>query len=313
MSQHPSDRHRVCRSLVWVAFSFAAAIAPGPARAGFDAVAPTLFAYDYSNERLVCFAADAPSLLTCNVPLSGLLDTEFLLGIDFRPATGELYAIGSSPPGDRVVTIDTASGAVTAVTQGLLDAIPGGYFGVAFNPIADRIRVVSNLDTNLRMNPTTGVVAATDPSLAYAAGDPNQGADAQVVHVAYTNSFPGAASTTVFAIDIGLDILVRIGSTGGTPVSPNTSQLTTIGPLGVDATASGGFDIDPATGAGWAALRVGGVSRLYSIDLGTGAATLVGSIGAGDDFDGLAVPEPGASGAAVATVFALLGLRRSRA
>jgi hypothetical protein len=66
------------------------------------------------------------------------------------------------------------------------------------------------------------------------------------------------------------------------------------------------------TEVAWAALQVGGVSQLYAINLATGAATLVGSIGSGGDFDGLAVPEPSAAGAALAAALALLGLRRLR-
>jgi hypothetical protein len=287
--------------------------APDAARAGLDGVVlgPTLFAYDFTNDHLVCFSAYAPSVLIRDIPLTGLSAGESLVGIDFRPATGELYAVATSESGDRVVAIDIDTGAVTAVTPGFLaSAIPGSYFGIDFSPVVDRLRVVSNLNSNVRLNPTSGVVAGIDSSLEYAAGDLFEGANPDAVHIAYTNSYAGATSTTVFAIDAGTDSLVRVGSVDGTPVSPNSGQLTTIGPLGVSATGSGGFDIDPETGFGWAALRVAGVSQLYSINLATGAATLVGSIGSGGDFDGLAVPEPNASVAALSAALALLGLRR---
>lgn len=309
LARHPIRRVLSCAAalaLGWIT-------APDPARADAVVLGPTLFAYNFSNDHLVCFSASTPGVLMRDIPLTGLASSEFLLGIDFRPATGELYAVATSPSGDRVVAIDVDTGAVTAITAGFLAGIPGGYFGVDFTPVPDRIRLVSNLDSSVRLNPNNGALAGTDSSLAYAAGDPNVGANPDVVHVAYTNSYAGATSTTLFAIDVGLDLLVRVGSVDGTPVSPNTGQLTTIGALGVDATSSGGFDIDPATGFAWAALRVGGVSRLYSINLATGAASLVGSIGSGGDFDGLAVPEPGASGAALSAALALLGLRRLRA
>jgi hypothetical protein len=304
------DRSRRLR--VWipvVALAFGISV-PGRVQAGAPVPGPMLFAYNYTNDHLVAFLASTPGTLASDIPLTGLDATEFLVGIDFRPATGELYALATSVSGDRLVTIDTSSGAVTPVAAGFLASTPGGYFGFDFNPVVDRIRVVSNLDSSLRLNPNTGAIAGTDTNLAYAATDPNVGVDPDVVHVAYTNGYAGAVSTTLFGIDVGLDALVRIGSENGTPVSPNSGQLTTIGPLGVDATSSGGFHIDPDTGVGWAALRVGNVSRLYSIDLATGAATLAGSIGSGGDFDGLTVPEPGAFGAALAAVLALGGLRR---
>ena len=114
-----------------------------------------------------------------------------------------------------------------------------------------------------------------------------------VVHVAYTNSQAGATLTTLYGIDTGTDTLVRIGGPDGTP-SPNTGLLTTIGPLGVDATSFGGFDIQPFTNIAYAALRTGPAGattqKLYSINLATGAATLLGTIGNGTNvIDGFTI------------------------
>ncbi|MBK6724989.1 MAG: DUF4394 domain-containing protein [Acidobacteria bacterium] len=85
------------------------------------------------------------------------------------------------------------------------------------------------------------------------------------------------------------DTLVRIGGVDGTP-SPNGGQVTTIGAMGVNAADFGGFDIQPFTNQAYSALRVGGNSQLYSINLTTGAATLIGAIGNGTNtIDGIAV------------------------
>jgi hypothetical protein len=70
----------------------------------------------------------------------------------------------------------------------------------------DRIRVVSDVDQNLRLNPDTGAVIVDTP-LAYKSGDPNFGKNANVVHAAYTNSFKGATTTTLYVLDTGLDVL----------------------------------------------------------------------------------------------------------
>jgi subtilisin-like proprotein convertase family protein len=105
-------------------------------------------------------------------------------------------------------------------------------------------------------------------------------------------------TTTLFGIDSNTDSLVRIGGLDGVP-SPNTGQLTTIGPLGVNATSFGGFDIVPGTNQGYAVLRVAGVSVLHRIDLVTGAATAIGPIGVGTTIDGIAAFDVNAPGTTV--------------
>jgi hypothetical protein len=112
----------------------------------------------------------------------------------------------------------------------------------------------------------------------------------RLVGAAYTNSVAGATTTTNYAIDAGLDVLVTQGSVGGTPVSPNTGRLFTVGRLGVDASDVVGFDITPA-GRAFAALTRPGesTSALYSIDLTTGAARSLGTLGGGQSIRGLTV------------------------
>ena len=86
------------------------------------------------------------------------------------------------------------------------------------------------------LNPVTGALAATDPNLAYAAGDSNAGANPNVVGSAYTNSFSGTLTTTLYNIDSALDILV-------TQNPPNNGRLNTVGSLGFNTTNQVGFDI----------------------------------------------------------------------
>ena len=64
---------------------------------------------------------------------------------------------------------------------------------------------------NLRLNPNDGTLTATDATLAYAAGDPNFGANPNEVALAYSNNVAGALSTTLYGIDSGLDVLVMQG------------------------------------------------------------------------------------------------------
>src|SRR5262249_11223427 len=150
-------------------------------------------------------------------------------------------------------------------------ALNGTSFGFDFNPVPDRIRLVSDTDQNLRLNPNDGTVAATDTNLAFAAGDANAAANPNIVGSAYTNNFSAASSTTLYGIDSNLDVLVMQGSVGGAPNSPNGGQLTTVGALGVNTTDQVGFDIVGPTGLALASLTpMGGTtSSLYSINLQT--------------------------------------------
>jgi hypothetical protein len=231
-----------------------------------------------STNVLLQFDSATPGTAT-SVAITGLQSGESILGIDLRPATGQLYALGST---SRLYTINPATGAATQVGSGpFTPALSGTSFGFDFNPTVDRIRVVSDADQNFRLNPDTGAVVATDTNLAYATGDPNQGTNPNVVASAYTNNFAGALTTTLEAIDSNLDFGVLQGSVNGTPISPNTGQLFSATPLGVNTSDAVGFDFSGLTGTGYLSLTpvTGAASSLYTIDGVT--VTLVGQIGTG--------------------------------
>jgi hypothetical protein len=280
--------------------------------------APVLCAFDLANEHLLCFDAATPGVLIDDLTLAGIQPFESLAGIDVRPATGELYAVAVDAANSaHLVTIDLATGAVTSV--GTTPFTAGLHAGLAFDPVVDQLRMVTEDDVNLRVNPDTGVLVATDTSLAYVAGDVAFGNSPKITHVAYTNSFAGAATTTLFGIDTtNSDVLVRIGGPGGSP-SPNTGEVTTIsflldGGTGVNGNLFGGFDIDPVSGKAYAALNLSNTPRLYEIDLATGGATLIGTLGAGGFVvDGLTVVPENASGSTgLGAVLALAGWRSAR-
>ncbi len=231
-----------------------------------------------STNVLLSFDSATPGTTT-SVAITGLQSGENVLGIDLRPATGQLYALGST---SRLYTINPATGAATQVGSGpFTPALSGTSFGFDFNPTVDRIRVVSDADQNFRLHPDTGAVVATDTNLAYAAGDPNFGQNPNVVASAYTNNFAGATVTTLEAIDSNLDFGVLQGSVNGTPISPNTGQLFSATPLGVNTSDAVGFDFSGVTGTGYLSLTpvTGAASSLYTIDGVT--VTLVGTIGTG--------------------------------
>jgi hypothetical protein len=231
---------------------------------------------------LVNYDATSPSLILGVLSITG--HTGSLVAIDYRPATGELLALSDA---DLLYSINPVTGAARKVSANpFATALTGTSFGFDVNPAADRVRIVSETDENHRVNPDTGDPVSVDTALQYFAGDgmnpadPNNGTNPQVTAVAYTNNFAGAATTVAYGIDVGLDILVTVDP-------PNNGTLKTVGALGVSATDAS-FDIT-AGDLAYAALAAGGVTRLYTVNLATGAATLVGTLGSGGAVNGLTV------------------------
>src|SRR5688572_6540990 len=245
--------------------------APAPAPTPGDTFGLT------SANRLVTFNRAAPAVRTV-VAITGLQSGEQLLGIDIRPGgmpAGELYALGST---GRVYTINITSGAATQKSQLAADsadatdpfaALEGTDFGVDFNPVVDRLRVVSNMGQNLRINVDTGATF-TDEAL-NSAGATRTGISA----TAYTNSFATACRTTLFYIDTSTDSLL-------TTTDPNAGTLTELGSLGVNADSSSGYEILTAadgTNSAFAVLTAGGVTTLYTINPPTTATPAVAPVG----------------------------------
>jgi hypothetical protein len=231
--------------------------------------------YATNGSSLVRFDSTTPSSVT-TVPITGLPAGEALVGIDVRPATAELYGVGSS---DHLFRIDPVSGAASLVSPvAFVPSLSSGSFGTDFNPVTDRIRVVSSMEQNLRLNPDTGALAGNDTDINPAGN---------IVAVAHTNSFPGATTSTLYAIDSAAGTLRVIAT-------PNSGTTTLIGSLGVGAPLNAALGLD----AGWdgklyASILVGGVSRLYTVSPSLGTAVLVGPIGDGTvPFLGIAAAAP---------------------
>jgi Domain of unknown function (DUF4394) len=224
-----------------------------------------------------------------------------LIGIDFRPADGQLYGLTD---GNQVYQIDSLTGAATFVSELNVPFQGGKSSGIDFNPTPDRLRVVGSNDQNFRLNVDTGEVAdfdantpgiQPDGALSYAPDDVNAGKDPNIVGAAYTQSFaPSPDPTrkpTLYGIDSNLDILVRQGGANfpDNPPSPNTGQLFTVGKLGIDFSDDTGFDILSSPNGRDVAIAVSD-NKLYRINLETGAARKISTIGDDESkFFGLAV------------------------
>ena len=265
---------------------------------------------------LVSFDSATPANSTVLGALSGVVAGQAVRAIDFRPATGTLYALSSStaPGVDRAAqlyTVNLTSGALTTVGSGFtLLGANSSVVSIDFNPTVDRLRVVSGGNGNYRVNPNDGSLAATDTSI-----NPS----ALIADVAYTNSVAGATQTTLFAYNYSGDTLDRIGGVNGTP-SPNLGARTTVGASGVVSGFTDiGFDISGATGIGYVNLddvdSLTFADEFYTVNLGTGALTLVSSEIGVDLLDisvAIAPPVPEPATMAALGVGALVVLRRRR-
>lgn len=239
------------------------------------------------------FDVATPGTFTSIVPVAGLNPAaEWLVGIDVRPATGQLYALSYSTAGQaRLYTLTPTNGVLTAVGPALTlnvsnSSSTSNHTGFSFDPTTDRIRVTSMGRDNYRLNPTTGTLDATDGTLTYASTDVNASQSPSVGVSAYTNSYPGATSTTLYNLDLAYNRLVtQVPANTGTlhtvatltkPPYPNTFVLSY--PIQyVDLVIY--YSPAAGTNVGYLSRVVSGVitsSDFFSINLTTGAATPLG-------------------------------------
>ncbi len=253
------------------------------------------------NNQLLQFDSSNPSSIASTVAVTGIGAGFNLVGIDARPANNLIYglAVNSNSSINRIYSVDRVTGVAT-LTSTLSAPLSGGSFGMDFNPVVDRLRVVSDSGQNYRINVDTGATIV-DGNLAFAAADANANTASGVVASAYTNT-AGTATTTLYGIDLSTQSLVIQNP-------PNNGTLNTVGSLNTIAFPEASFDIDGTTNQAFAVLN--GI-EFSTIDLSTGTATFVGNIATSSNIIGItsitAVPEPssimilGVAGALFVTV-----------
>lgn len=237
---------------------------------------------------IVRVSSNVPSTVRQTVAITGLGAGQSLVAIDARPASNGRILYGISNTG-QLYSINPGTGAASAVGAPL--ALRGTAFGFDFNPTVDRIRLVSDVGQNLRIDPNTGS-ATVDGNLNVSVGGVPVVVSGNTA-AAYTNNMAGATSTTLFVINT---------QTGAFQVQnpPNAGTLTTIGSVGGAAAAAGaagpggapanmiaGFDIS-STGEARLTVIQNGVTNLFSVNLQTGLATLIGVYATPGIYQGLA-------------------------
>ena len=123
---------------------------------------------------LALFDTANPAGLTSR-PITGLqTGIETVVGLDTRPATGQLFLI-TVPTGVlanaliRSYTLDPVTATATFVGS-IPSTVPGAAdspTGADFNPVVDRLRVVNAGNENFRINPNNGSLSGDDANLTY--------------------------------------------------------------------------------------------------------------------------------------------------
>jgi hypothetical protein len=303
--------------LVNVNLATGAVITNGPITNGIIGIAlqqpaaAPLVALSADGTQLSRFLSNSPSTAT-TVAIAGVTAGETLVGIDYRPLTGQLYTLGVADALDNATLyiLDPQTGTASVVGTASAIAFDDGTgvpvdlppasagYGFDFNPTVDRIRVVTGTGLNFRINPINGapVDGNMNNTSAPPAGINTDGslnglpaASTGATAAAYTNSFGQGTGgvTTQYVLDpVSNTLFIQNPPNAGTVTVP---QAVTLSGSPLDFIEASGFDIPsdvkvttsaaPAVGRGFAALTVGTTTRLYAINLNTGAATDLGAIG----------------------------------
>ncbi|MEA2473780.1 MAG: hypothetical protein QOE06_1695 [Thermoleophilaceae bacterium] len=244
-----------------------------------SAPAETIYTIDgTAPPTLQSFDSATPGTLTTIGAVTGLQSGEGLAGIDFDPATGELFGLGNTA---RLYKIDPATGAATArtITPIAFTIGGGGAVGMDFDPTTGLLRLVNQSEQNVRVDPATGDIVHVDGNLHPADGTVSP--SPVVAALAYTDNVPGAKRTTAFGSECNFSQTVTLGSSDG-PTVPEVGIVSGVG-AEVQCQVPGrvGMDVGP-TGTVYASAVDASTYRLFTVNRQTGAFTLVGAIGNGN-------------------------------
>ena len=229
--------------------------------------------YALAGNTLDKYSTSNPETVLGSAMITGLQSGEKILGIDFRPRNGELYALGSN---SRVYKINPATGVAMfafsfKTTTGMQVMLSGTQFGFDFNPQADRLRIISNTGQNLRVVPdaaASGVAGTT-----FVDGNINP-QPASVNGAAYDNNDNDPATLTeLYVLDATANLMYEVKP-------PNAGTLVEPLPVKLKLEGEGGFDIAPrnanvTTDIGLGLYEVNKKSTLFEIDVETGATKIL--------------------------------------
>ena len=228
--------------------------------------------YALAGNTLDKYSTTNPETLLSSATITGLQSGERILGLDFRPRNGQLYALGSN---SRVYTVIPATGVATfafsfRTPAGMTVRLSGTSFGFDFNPQVDRLRIISNTGQNLRVVPDNAATGVRGTTFVDGIINPQP---ASITGVAYDNNVAGTLTTELYALDATVDVMYEIKP-------PNLGTLVEPLPVKLKLEGGGGFDIAPrnanvTTDIGLALYDVNKKSTLFQIDVETGETRIL--------------------------------------
>lgn len=260
--------------------------------AGLSEVANAETIFASTCQDLLRFDSATPGSIESVVPIVGMDQNgnECIDSLEFDPGTGVLYALAHRTDqftglclGLSLYVVDpnTGQAVIGWVAPDSIDFCSVGDSDVF--PETGQLRMLDGTGLNFRLEPTTEQLSMDSPLAPYR----------QVLAVAHHPNALGILGIETYSIaamtpEDAPTELVRLGGPEGQPPA-SSGELTVIGPLGVELTFVGGFDVSPSGVAyisgivdpAESAIEGGGeglTSHLFSIDLATGAATDLGEI-----------------------------------
>ena len=172
---------------------------------------------------------------------------ETLTNIDFRPATGDIYATSNK----QLYLIDGAIFAVYPIGSPIDTTLYGNIIGMEFDAVTDTIIFITDTGMDMLVSPITGEQLE------------NITINNATVSLAVDNNLSGASTSTLYFLDATTSALYKRNSTSDT-------NLIKVGSgLGINITATIGFDIAP-NGQAIACVQISDTLSLYLVDLTSG-------------------------------------------
>lgn len=205
-------------------------------------------------QSLLCVDENNPQFNRSRVLITGVNAGERLVGMDYRPQDGRLYAVGTQ---GGVYLLDPRTGQASGRVQLFTSAggvntnvvLDDAFVGVDFNAAANRLRIVTSTGRNLRAavaadGATQAGLTAIDVALNNGAGVPVLG----IQTTAYTNN------------DVEMPVAPAVAATGVTQYVMNGVT----GQLAIQSTPNSGVLFNSARSE---SIRKGLVSERASLDI----------------------------------------------
>jgi hypothetical protein len=246
-----------------------------------------------NNGNLITFDSDIPGTVRDVIQITGMTSGQVMLAIDYRPSNQTLYGFGYNHQANlyQLYTIDLNTGVATAINAtASLNLANSTKIGFDFNPVTDKIRLMAKNHINIVLDANTGAILTTDANPQFASQDINSNATVDIGAIAHTNSYPGAASTDLIAVDLSTGSLAQFTANSNaaatlSTISNVTGLLNGNGNNAINGSLDFHYMAASSANLGLVTTNVGGgltdFAQLYEMTAINSGLTLVGSVGPG--------------------------------